>query len=575
MIFAAAGHSQSAAIESAPVLHTNANLVLVDVVVTDHDKSVHGLDKSRFHIFEDGREQAIASFDEHQPAALASMPNLPKLGPHIYCNTPPYPGTGVVNVLLLDGLNTPMTNQMEVRRAMIDYLGKVQPGTQLAIFTLASRLRLAAGFTTNAAQLSKALQNSKNGAMPSVLLDLETPATVEDLAAEISTPVDSSKAQALMSDQVASLLQFTADIHAYQTDMRVRMTLDALDELARYLSAIPGRKNLVWFSGSFPMALDPDLTLRSPFEVMRNYTDQVRETSRLLAMARVAVYPVDARGVMPPPSFDVSSKGPRTGLGGSGFARANSKFFQQTEAEHTTMVEVAEQTGGRAYVSTNGLKEAMASAVEDGSNYYTIAYVPSAVKLDGQFHKLQVKLEGGYKAAYRRGYYAENEAKATAVSNPSVVAEAVQMGAPDATQILFQARVLPSTDAVYKNANISSVPAGAMAATLKGPVTRYMTELIVDARGLNFELGADGTHRAAIEFAVIAYDGEGKKINYIDRNVQLNLKPEQYAHALSNGLPVLAGLDLPAGKMALRIVVADQRAGRAGSLEVPVTVAGK
>jgi hypothetical protein len=351
------------------------------------------------------------------------------------------------------------------------------------------------------------------------------------------------------------------------------MTLEALDELARYLSAIPGRKNLVWFSGSFPLSLAPDNTLRSPYEVMRNYTDQVRETSRLLAMARVAVYPVDARGVLPPPSFDVSSKVPRTGQGGPGFARVNNKFFQQTVAEHATMEQIAEQTGGHAYESTNGLKEAMAGAVENGSSYYTIAYVPRAMKLDGQFHKLQVKLEGGYKAAYRRGYYAQGAA--TAAGNPSVVAEAAQLGAPGATQILFQARVLPSTDAVYKNANISSAPAGAMAATLKGPVTRYMTELIVDARGLNFELGADGTHRAAIEFAVIAYDGEGKKINYIDRNVQLNLKAEQYTNALSNGLPVLAGLDLPAGRTALRIVVVDQRAGRAGSLEVPVTVASK
>jgi len=38
----------------ATVLHANANLVLVDVVVTDHGKAVHGLDRGRFHILETG-----------------------------------------------------------------------------------------------------------------------------------------------------------------------------------------------------------------------------------------------------------------------------------------------------------------------------------------------------------------------------------------------------------------------------------------------------------------------------------------------------------------------------------------
>jgi hypothetical protein len=64
--------------------------------------------------------------------------------------------------------------------------------------------------------------------------------------------------------------QFQADIAAYQTDQRVQMTMDALRQLARYLSAIPGRKNLIWFSGSFPISLDPDVTLQNPFQAMRD-----------------------------------------------------------------------------------------------------------------------------------------------------------------------------------------------------------------------------------------------------------------------------------------------------------------
>jgi hypothetical protein len=74
--------------------------------------------------------------------------------------------------------------------------------------------------------------------------------------------------------------------------------MDALQQLARYLSAIQGRKNLIWFSGSFPISFDPDPDQPLPFLAVRNYEDELRKTSELLTAARVAVYPVDARGMM-------------------------------------------------------------------------------------------------------------------------------------------------------------------------------------------------------------------------------------------------------------------------------------
>src|SRR5271156_5787215 len=52
---------------SSTVLHATSPPVLVDVVVTDHGKPAHGIDRSRFHVFEDGHEQAIVTFEEHQP----------------------------------------------------------------------------------------------------------------------------------------------------------------------------------------------------------------------------------------------------------------------------------------------------------------------------------------------------------------------------------------------------------------------------------------------------------------------------------------------------------------------------
>jgi VWFA-related protein len=554
---------------SETVLHAHANLVLVDVVVADRNKPIHGLDRSKFHVFEDGREQTITSFDEHLGSTQGTVvPNVVKLPPNTFSNAPVYPDSGVVNVLLLDGLNTPVVNQMDVRRQMIEYMGKIQPGTSLAIFTLASRLRLVQGFTTDAARLVKALQGSRAGPQGSPLLETVNDASADQL---IDTMTEARSSQ----DSIASMQQFLADSAAFQTDLRVHMTLDALQEIGRYLSAIPGRKNLVWFSGSFPIALDPDSTLKSPFQAMRDYSEDVRKTAELLSAARVAVYPVDARGVMSMPTFEASYKSSGNPAKGGNFARDNNRFMQKTANEHFTMGQIAEQTGGEDYANTNDLAAAVANAVENGSDYYTVGYVPAADKLNGEFHKIQVKLDGlSYKPAYRRGYYADSGSQSTGhdAAKPSMTAAAIEMGAPPATQILFQARVLAVNDPQLKGVKLPDGPAGAMAANLKGPVSQYAVEVMIDPHDIQFEETPEGTNRAAIELAAIAYDGDGKRVNYYDRGFTLNLKAEQYAHLKAGRIPALLTIDLPAGRVALRIVVVDRAAGRTGSLEVPMAV---
>jgi VWFA-related protein len=577
--------ASSAPAQPAAVFQVGANLVLVDVVVTDQGNAVHGLDRSRFHVLEDGREQVITSFDEHTPSGTAMLAVKPAaLPPNVFSNIPAYPEVGAVNVLLLDGLNTPMPDQMQVRLQMLQFMGQIKPGTSLAIFTLSSRLRLVEGFTTNVAQLTKVLQSSKAMPQASVVLDLETSTTSTDMASLGAS-----------ANAVSAIQQFEADTAAFQTDLRVRMTLDAMRQLARYLSAIPGRKNLIWFSASFPVALDPDYSLLNPFLDMSSYADDIRETSELLSASRVAVYPVDARGLMTPSSAQASYNPPTSLLGNSGSSRHGSlggsnpafgpnmskndaKLAQQTMAEHASMQQIAEQTGGQEYINTNGLKEAVAKAVENGSSYYTISYVPDAKRFDGKFRKIQLRLDNArYQLAYRRGYYADPPDKPYA-RNPGktspLIAETM-LGAPPATQILFQARALPATDPLLKDAKLPDGPAGEMSDTLKGPVQRYIVDLKVEPQWLSYEMLPNGVRQAAIEITLVAYDADAKRVNYLDRSFRLSLNDEQYARTMATGIPARLPLDLPAGQIALRIAVHDLAAGRAGSLEIPVKVAAR
>ena len=82
---------------SGAVLEADTKLVLLDVVVTEKDKAVHGIGKERFHLLEGGKDQAIVSLDEHgadgSQAALQPLKHT-ALPAHMYSNQPLYPSRG-------------------------------------------------------------------------------------------------------------------------------------------------------------------------------------------------------------------------------------------------------------------------------------------------------------------------------------------------------------------------------------------------------------------------------------------------------------------------------------------------
>jgi VWFA-related protein len=511
------------------VLHATSNLVLVDVVVSAKGKAVRGLDRSRFHIFENGHEQPIASFDEHQSAAMTSTPSVQfapaaPLPPHTWTNVEAWPEGSAANVLLLDELNTPQESREFLRKQVVEYLGTVKPGVLMSVFALTSELRMVQGFTGDASQAAKAIESMKHEDFGGHLSDQR-----KNMRPDFDTHVRVRDKDPL-------------------TDDRPQVTLVAVQQLARYLSLIPGRKNLIWFAGTFPVAFDPGASLSA---------------------AHVAVYPVDARGMMSTTGSRVSylfDKDDQSGMQG------DEDFRERTKAEHAAMEQFAEQTGGEAYFNTNGLKEAAASAVENGSSYYTIGYVPSAKKPDGKFRAIKIHMDdSGYELAYRRGYFAE--APDASSQPPSQLTESVVHGAPAARQILFRARVLPATDPLLRGTTIQTGPAGEMAAALKEPVQLTIVDVTLDAHSLALKETADGAHEARVELTLVAYDASGKRLNYLVRGVQLRIAREIYEQTMAEGVPLRLALDLPAGESSLRIAIYDLDAGRVGSLEVPVTVA--
>lgn len=572
-----------------PALRTGASLVLVDVVVTEHDKPVLNLAGSRFHIFEDGKEQAVSSFDQHQPPSAPPAWLAPAALPaNTFTNASQYPPSSAVNILLLDGLNTSFGNQMQVRRKMIEYLGSLKPGTPMAVFTLGTKLQLVTQFTNDPAALLALFKNSKTNPQQSPPLQSALPESQLPIAQQPgmaqglqAAPIDSlSNSSAFVAgplSAVQALQQFQADSSAFQIATRVHITLGAMEQLASYLGGIPGRKNVIWFSSSFPIELLPDASASFPFGNLSAYREEMQKATDMLAAARVALYPIDANGLWSNNGFsaDIGFNPPSTAR----TPAQNSQWASQREsqyAEEATMQQVADDTGGKAFLETNNFDKAFAGAVENGATYYTLAYVPKSNGADGKFHKIEVRLDNdrGLKLSYRRGYYADAPASGPAAADAatSVFATALAHDAPQATAILFKVRVLPASDPAFQNVTLPLPEPSVKAASFKDSGRRYIVDLTLDPHGVAFDIAPDGTRKAAIELAIIAYDDAGERLNYWIHAFQVGLDPAKLQHIMDTGITVRLPFDVPPGNVDLRIGVHDMNADRAGSLEVPLQV---
>ncbi len=526
-------------------IKAQALTVIVDVVVTDrHGNPIKNLTKDQFHVLENGSGQQLSFFEEHHEIDPSQVKPLPPLPENVYSNFPTSPVTDSVNVLLLDALNTPLKDQLYVRQQMLKYLKQIPPGTRLAIFTLSSRLRMLQGFSADPQILVAALNSKKASANHSSLLPDESDTKASDMMSDAG--IGSSLATAGV---LASMQQFEADMESFQTDLRVRYTLQAFQQLGAYLSGMPGRKNIIWFSGSFPLGINADGDLENPFSVARTYFDDVRKTTDMMAINQIAVYPVDGRGLMVPPMFSASQSGSKYVRNPTAFSKDSMKFFQQTAAEHATMDQVADSTGGEALYNTNGLKEAIAHVIHIGSNYYTIAYTPANNKYDGKFRKVTVRVDyPEAKLEYRRGYFADDpnapqQHDVVVNNNNNPVQVTMRRGGPDATQILFKVRVLPADP--QPDLTIATSHNGENGAKLKGPLTRYWVDWAIDMHNVGFTATPDGVHHASLQILTIGYDADGNLLNADSKGLRLSLTPALYAQAMQRGLPYHQELDLP------------------------------
>ena len=552
-----------------PMLKSTARLVVVDVVVTDaNGQPVPGLRREDFRVFENGKPQTISVFEEHDGKAPAAIKQA-ELPPNTFSNSPGWSAPESLNVVLLDALNTPIHDQSLVHQQVLKYLASMHAGEPMAIFILSTRLRLVQGFTSDLDALLAALHDKKSRSSPQSSPLLRSGGEIHAEEQAIGEMQSLAVFDPDVQGALDALRQFQAEEKSSQTGVRVVSTLDELRQLGQYLSAFPGRKNVIWFSGAFPLNIfqGPSKHLTED----RDFLEEVRHTADVLTRARVAIYPVEAGGLAADPMYDASAL-PLNVTGAYGASEAQSRELQngsmQRTASQSTMEEMAKDTGGKAFYNTNGMDEVLAQAIRDGSRYYTLDYTPADWKMDGEFRRIQVKVrQGHYKLAYRRGYMAEDQQRGRAVAGKPAAGDPLQplmaSGLPNFAQILYLMSVKPTTPQPAMNS-----PRAGDNKTLEGAFTRMGIDLAISEKTLQMESTADGLRDGTLEVTLIAYDHYGNPLNWLIRNIKISLPPDRYRAYWDVGLQFHFEFDAPRGAAYLRSGVCDLTTGKAGTMEV-------
>src|SRR5207253_2824862 len=102
----------------------------------------------------------------------------------------------------------------------------------------------------------------------------------------------------------------------------------------------------------------------------RGFEDEIKRASRVVNNANIAVYPVDARGLITMPKV-------LTAQSNVAFTPGQSKAALDVPLAPTgthSLQMIADSTGGRAFYNTNDLKNAIRTALDDSEITYTLGF---------------------------------------------------------------------------------------------------------------------------------------------------------------------------------------------------------
>jgi VWFA-related protein len=553
----------------AGTIKSQSEMVLVPVVVADKSgKHIGGLTRDDFSIFESGKERPLAVFEEVLAQPVVVRP-------------PPSTGTEFSNqlgadavkrstILVLDALNTGFLDQSFAREELLKFLStRVEGNEPMALLVLDARgLRVIHGFTTSPRVLVSALKKISGTISPEDKWMSEL--SVADIAS-----------RDLESQGLESFISGSAQVHnSFLQRENISTTLQALQHLSESFAGVPGRKSLIWITAGFPFAVGGDGALNPPSLDTRTMAasmperiggrdengtgmigwqteqgDRVSDSDlkpllplyqhvmQNLSNAAIAVYPIDARGLI---QF----------FGNATMSRLAAVVQEERHQNAiATMQAFAESTGGKAFYNRNDLAQAIRTAADQSAAYYLLGYYRDRANSKSGWRKLQVKTRReGVLVTARSGFFVAADSRSTD---------------KDAAKEADRTKQLDIASALISPVDYTGLPLTVrFTGRAAGPKQKYGFDVVVPG----ISVDEANKNRVTVDFLCVALAPDAKIADQLAEHVGADLQPDAVANLRTKGLTYSNYFELAPGDYTLRFIVRDNIAGRVGSLQVPLKV---
>ncbi|GAB4250190.1 MAG: hypothetical protein Kow00109_26150 [Acidobacteriota bacterium] len=403
-----------------PAVRVTASTVLVDVVVTDeHNRPVTDLRLEDFEIWDEGVARPVDYVWLVSPGVADVAGVASPARPAGYSLREPavvHPPQLVI--FLLDHASLDFGNQPRWREALQEYVQTRMGGNvEAAVFQVGRTFRLLQNFTSDRRALMRAFDlldptGTAYAGDQAFLTSLaeESRESVETLGRTIDElvglgPEAGPQARALVEQLLRQMRAAEArealylGQRSYSRELQARVVLRAIQEIARALRPLAGRKTLVLVSEGFAVPAQVDRLLHECLEAAN--------------AARLAIYAIDGAGLeYRQPSergqlFEISAlrSGDRKKAYG-GLSQFDHAHEVGADVGKDTLRHLAAATGGKFVRFTNDFLSAVEGAIADAGTHYLLAFRPAGPSWDGRYHALEVKLRRpGLRVRARPGYW--------------------------------------------------------------------------------------------------------------------------------------------------------------------------
>jgi hypothetical protein len=279
--------------------------------------------------------------------------------------------------------------------------------------------------------------------------------------------------------------------------------------------------------------------------------------------AQVAIYTVDPMGLVDHQMPDIALSG-RGNDPGNRVVSARDRIVPpnltsdpyrgvSADAARDTIIQLAEQTGGRAFYNRNDVADAILEGIDEGATYYTLTYYPVDRNWDGKFRKLEVRVARRDVQVYARtGYFAtDRESVPDSEAEASQFIELLNPGTPRVTSLPFSVKVNPPKS-------------GAQETVIEYAFNPFQLVL----RTVN-----DNAQQASLQYVVRVFDLKGDLFTSDSRTVQMTLTQSQIKRIANYGhVGYSQRVKLPPGSYLLQLGIRDLRSNLMGTVSASINV---